>query len=272
MADRSTTSAEPQARTGEPEPARSRPSLAKPLGRAPERDGDGNRGLAAFAVVLTLVLVAVLGGLALHRVSARFEARRDAFAADARPSEIDAGPGPTDDVALVGDSITEQSEAMLHSILDPTYHVRIRGRGGYRIEEMEPYAIELATTHPEQVVINLGSNDALKSWPLDKSVLALKRLIADFKGARCLHLVTVNESIVNDRVPDLASRTAALNAEIRRIAATENFNVIDWSRAVSDDVAAGSPNGGVTSDTVHPTPEGQRVLAELYKTALGTCD
>jgi hypothetical protein len=233
---------------------------------------EGNRALAIFAVVLALVLVLVLGGLALHRVSARFEARRDAFAADARPSEVDAGPGPTDDVALVGDSITEQSETTLHTVLDRTYRVRVRGRGGYRIEEMEPYAIELATTRPEQVIINLGSNDALKSWPLEKSVLALKRLIADFKGTRCLHLVTVNEAMVNDRVPDLKERTTALNAEIRHIAATENFNVIDWSRAVVDDIAAGSPNGGITSDTVHPTENGQKVLAELYATALATCD
>jgi len=239
---------------------------------APIAAHEGSRLVAAGAVALALVLVAVLGGLALHRVSTRFEARRDAFAGDTQDNDLAAGPGPTDDVALVGDSITEQSEATLLEELRSTYHVRIRGRGGYRIEEMEPYAIELATTKPEQVVINLGSNDALKSWPVDKSVLALRRLIADFEGARCLHLVTVNESMVNDRVPDLSERTAALNAEIRRIAASENYNVIDWSRAVSEDLAAGSPRGGITSDTIHPTPNGQKVLADLYNAALATCN
>jgi hypothetical protein len=238
----------------------------------PGDDEEGNRFIAIGAVALALVLVIVLGGLALHRVSARFEARRDAFTADARSAEVDAGPGPTDDVALVGDSITEQSESTLHAELDGSFHVRVRGRGGYRIEEMEPYAIELATTKPEQVIINLGSNDALKSWPIDKSVQALRRLIKDFEGTRCLHLVTVNEAMVNDRVPDLSARAAALNGEIRRIAATENFNVIDWSRAVADNVKAGSPGGGVTSDSIHPTVQGQKLLAGLYKTALGTCD
>jgi hypothetical protein len=248
-----------------------RPERSRPVPPGEDDEG-GNRLVAVGAVVLALLLVVVLGGLALHRVSARFEARRDAFTADARSSELDAGPGPTDDVALVGDSITEQSEATLHAELDGTFHVRVRGRGGYRIEEMEPYAIELATTRPEQVIINLGSNDALKSWPLDKSVQALRRLIKDFEGTRCLHLVTINEAMVNDRVPDLSDRAAALNGEIRRIAATENFNVIDWSRAVADDAKAGSPGGGVTSDSIHPTPAGQKLLAGLYKTALGTCD
>ena len=68
------------------------------------------------------------------------------------------GPKATDDVAVIGDSITAYSEAALRDAIGPTYKVTFRARGAYRVGDMEPYAIELSTTKPEQVVINLLVN------------------------------------------------------------------------------------------------------------------
>lgn len=223
------------------------------------------------AVALALVLVVVLGGIALQRVTSRWAAQRDNAAAGAEQAEPQAGPTPTDDVVVVGDSITEQGDATLHARLSPPYHLRIRGRGGYRIEEMEPYAIELATTGPEQVVINLGSNDILKDWPLDKSVAALQRLLDRFAGARCVHLVTVNEHFNAGDDATMHDRTTALNAEIRRLATSRGADVIDWSGLVGEQLAAGEPDGPITDDSVHPTPLGQAKLADLYRVALDRC-
>lgn len=233
--------------------------------------GVNSRWATTLSVLLALVLVVVLGGVALARVANRWEARRTAVAGDVGPAEVPAGPGPTDDVALVGDSITEQAEETLLTSLRPPYHVRISGRGGYRIEEMEPYAIELATGKPEQVVINLGTNDVLRDWPLDKSVAALNRMVTKFKDTRCVHLVTISEHILIAEDPAIKDRAVALNAEIRKLAQSRNYDVIDWSGLVAGYVAQGEPEGSISGDTVHPSELGQKKLAELYREGLARC-
>ena len=223
------------------------------------------------AVALALALVLVLSGLAIDRVVKRWDARHAGLSARSASNEPAAGPGPTDDVSLVGDSITEQSESVLHQTLDPAFKVRIRGRGGYRIEEMEPYAIELATAKPEQVIINLGTNDVLKNWPIDKATAAMNRMVATFKSARCVYIVTITEGLYSEQDPNQSARALVFNLELRRVAASHGVKVIDWAGVVAQDAAAGSPKGPLTADTVHPTEEGQRQLAQLYKGALETC-
>lgn len=230
-----------------------------------------NRLVTSATVALACVLVLILSGLAFGRVQARWDERRAALGPAATATEPAPGPGPADDVALVGDSITEQSERILHEVLDPSFKVRVRGRGGYRIEEMEPYAIELATTKPEQVIINLGTNDVLTNWPVEKATAAMNRLVSTFRGARCVYIVTITEGMRSERDPNQSARALVFNLELRRIAAANNVQIIDWAGLVRADTAAGSPNGELTSDTVHPTDEGRRRLAQLYQSALDTC-
>jgi len=230
-----------------------------------------SRAMSTTVVLVAVALVAVLGGFAIGRMERRWEARRDAVEAFAVTNEPTAGPSATDDISLVGDSITEQSESVLHQVLDPTYKVRVRGRGGYRIAEMEPYAIELATTKPEQVVINLGTNDVLTNWPVDKATAAMNRMVTTFKGARCVYIVTITEGMVSEKDPNQAARATVFNLELRRIAQSHNVKVIDWAKLLRDDALAGSPNGSLTTDSVHPSDEGRRRLAELYKSALDAC-
>ena len=58
---------------------------------------------------------------------------------------------------------------------------------------------------------------------------------------------------------------------VRKIAATEHLDVIDWSGAIEADLKAGSPTGVRTSDTIHPNAAGQTTLAQLYRVALDDC-
>jgi len=230
-----------------------------------------SRLVSSIVVVVTVLLVVVLSTVGYGRVKARWDDRHAAIGAGFVSNEPAAGPGPTDDVSLVGDSITEQSEAVLHEVLDPSFKVRIRGRGGYRIEELEPYAIELSTTKPEQVVINLGTNDVLKNWPVQKATAAMNRMVTTFKSARCVYIVTITEGMRSEIDPNQSARALVFNLELRRIAAAHNVRIIDWAALIRDDAAAGSPRGALTSDTVHPTEEGRRRLAELYREALTGC-
>ena len=136
---------------------------------------------------------------------------------------------------------------------------------------MEPYAVEAAAADPEQVIVNLGSNDVLLSWPLDRSVEAYTRLLGYFDDARCVHLVTVNERFRSNVDEGLAFRALLLNNQIRLLAASAGARVIDWSKMVADYEAAGSPYGPITSDSVHPTELGQKMLADAYREGLRTC-
>ena len=228
-----------------------------------------SRAVTYGAVALALALVVVLGGLAVGRVAERADARREVSVDSGGPPPT--GPTPTDDVVIIGDSITEAAEPMLLDELQPTSVVRVRGRGGYRIEQMEPYAVEAAAAEPEQVIINLGSNDVLLNWPLNRSVEAYRRLLDYFDDARCVHLVTVNQSFRSETDKGLAYRALLLNGQIRELATAAGADVIDWSTMVSDYEASGSPYGPITTDSVHPTELGQKMLADTYREALRTC-
>lgn len=221
-------------------------------------------------MALVIVLVVVLGGIALRRVADRSEGRRESLPASVDDEAV-RGPSAVDDVAIVGDSITVDSEKAFHAALDDQYRLRVRGRGGYRIEEMEPYAIELAVEDPEQVIINLGTNDVLQNGAIDKSVTALNRMIKDFSKVACFFVVNLNEGMRRDSDPDVAGRAEVFNLELNRIAESSNLKVIDWNGAIEADQAAGSPNGELLTDTIHPSPAGQAVLAKLYKDALASC-
>jgi lysophospholipase L1-like esterase len=221
------------------------------------------------AVALAVALVAVLGGLALGRVTDRADARRDLTVDAGGPPPT--GPSPIDDVVIIGDSITEQAEPLLLDQLQPDSVVRVRGRGGYRIEQMEPYAIEAAAAEPEQVIINLGSNDVLLNWPLDRSVDAYTRLLDYFSDARCVHVVTVNQGFRSDADSGLAFRALLLNNQIRELATAHGADVIDWSTLVALYEGSGSPDGPITSDSIHPTAVGEQIMADAYEEALRTC-
>ncbi len=229
-----------------------------------------NRAVTYGAVALAVALVLVLGGIAVSRVAERADARRDAEV-ETFPGPPPTGPAPTDDVVIIGDSITEQSQSLLLDELQPDSVLKVRGRGGYRIEQMEPYAVEAAAADPEQVIVNLGSNDVLLSWPLDRSVEAYTRLLDYFDDARCVHLVTVNERFRSSTDEGLAFRALLLNNQIRLLAAATGARVIDWSAMVAAYEASGSPDGPITSDSVHPTELGQKMIADAYRQGLRTC-
>jgi len=228
------------------------------------------RILTTLSYVVPVVLI--LGGAAYGTRQILFESEpRTASAAVRTQRDQSPGPKATDDVAMVGDSITENSEAALRDAIGKGYKVNLRARGGYRVQEMEPYAIELSTTGPEQVVINLGTNDVLQSWPLDESIATFDRMVKSFSGATCVHVVTINEQMSAERAPGVHERAAAFNERLRQVAADNGVDVIDWATTVNDDVAAGSKKGGLTTDSIHPNSLGKHELGSMISNALNAC-
>ena len=207
-----------------------------------------------MAVAFCLVSAAILGAVVVWA---------------SRSSTADTDDRPT--VAIVGDSITDQGESVLTSDLSEDWRLRIDGASGYTIAEQLPAAEALGDRDPQQVIVNLGTNDVMKGDDLDQSAAALRQIVAAFPDAACIHLVNINQGIVLGGV-SFAPRSAQLNRAMTEIAADDpRVEVLDWSRAVSADEAVNHSDGPLLRDTVHPTTPGQHVLARIYADALAAC-
>ena len=179
-----------------------------------------------------------------------------------------------DSVAVLGDSITSLDQADLNSTLGGDYELTISGNFGKTVSDVMPEAELMATRTYDQVIINLGTNDVLQERPIDKAIETLGAEVALFDSARCIHLVNINEHMLNQS--DGASRAEAakaFNAELEKYAErTEGVSVIDWNGVASSMLNGDDPpTSELTYDTIHPTAEGFAELNDLYSSALGSC-
>jgi hypothetical protein len=220
-----------------------------------------------LVVALVVVIGLIVGGHLLWP-AAPTSSSTDSAAAEPTPT---VHVTPPNEIAYLGDSITDQSRDLLHTQLDADPKAII-AVGGKRIEEMEPGAHLLERRQPEQVVINLGTNNVLQEDTLDHEVSALHQVIDTFPQARCIHLVTINEGMY-EPPKDLYDAAVALNAQIRAIAAADpRIHIVDWSGIVHDYDAAHDPNGPLTYDNVHPTAAvGQHLLVDAEQRSIADC-
>lgn len=173
-------------------------------------------------------------------------------------------------VLLFGDSITVWGEKPLTAAMrwrdDPT----VVGFPGWRIDELVPPARSVAPDSRGFVILNVGTNDALQTWPLDQSEVALREMVDVFASARCVALVTVNEGIFHPPT-DVAANARALNEVIRKVALERGLVVIDWSAFLRDYNLGPRADGDLTYDLVHPNPAGYAKMAEFYHDSLARC-
>ncbi|MEI2653585.1 MAG: GDSL-type esterase/lipase family protein [Microthrixaceae bacterium] len=175
--------------------------------------------------------------------------------------------GGGNSVVLVGDSLTVLVSDQVAAEAKADYDIEVTATWGVRIdEELDPAAVA-AESSPDQVIINIGTNNVLQRHDTTASAEDLAAMLDLFDDASCLHLVTVNERI-NRLGDDFGPDAAAFNAKLREIAARRlNTHVIDWNQIVADHVA----DGIISEDSVHPTPAGVKLLADAYVGALRDC-
>ena len=65
-------------------------------------------------------------------------------------------------VVFAGDSITVLATPAIHQLLDPGYDVDVLAVIGIRINQSLPALQSALRSHPDAVVVNLGTNDALQ--------------------------------------------------------------------------------------------------------------
>lgn len=183
--------------------------------------------------------------------------------------------GPKDSVAIVGDSITAFDETDLHQQLGGDFDLVITGNYGKTVDQVMPEAEVVAQRDYDQVIINLGTNDVLQDLDVDDSMDALRQMIDLFGDARCIHLVNINEHMLEPLSKTSTSATAQRfnAAQATVIEDDDQLSSIDWNEvaasALNDEDPAWST---LTEDSVHPTPEGNTKLNDLYRDALDRCE
>jgi lysophospholipase L1-like esterase len=164
-------------------------------------------------------------------------------------------------VAVIGDSITWMSTDAIHDALDPSYAVEITGVVGatsrLQVHGTDiPEFREAATTNPDIVIINLGTNDG--DAPAEDVLDDLNRARALFPSAACYVPVTLTTHGVGTFEPS-SEAAVYVNQVLPRA------HLADWASAVDAKPSLVGPDG------VHPTGDGSVVLADLYKSAADSC-
>jgi lysophospholipase L1-like esterase len=202
----------------------------------PTRRHQNVRILSAVLVVVVLAAIAV----AVHRASR------------ARVS-----------VAVVGDSITVAAQPDIAASLSGAYRPDIHAIWGQRIDQMLPTLAVVLHRHPSDVVVNLGTNDAIQAATHTDWQRAFNQMIAMLATTHCVVLTTVSTRL--DASPASLQVATAIDAAITSVASTRpTFHVVDWNAALH----RASGDRLLSSDRIHPSPAGQLTLAALIRTAL----
>lgn len=183
------------------------------------------------------------------------------------------GNGPqAASVAIWGDSITTQSTQTM-AALEATREVTAFGLAGFQADAVAWWAPTIADARPDQVIVNLGTNDAwigVSGGPPTpaQTRTSIEAQLAAHPQARCRFVVTVNARTA----PSAAyqERANAINAEYRAMPGAGNrIGLVDWDAYLGAHVAGGGAVSDlISADGIHPTTAGFTALAGLYRDAI----
>ena len=175
-------------------------------------------------------------------------------------------------VAMLGDSITFEAEPELRTALAFTTIGTVIGRPGMTATEAGPDAELIAADFiiakppaelPEIVVVNLGTNDALKNVATAETLAALDHIYAAFGQTRIVAVAITTRFSGSE----FDIRAEAINAHLRarRQDGGNPVAVVAWDEIVAADPA-------LLSDGLHPTPRGRARLAEAVAAAVAAAE
>ncbi|MGZ4786484.1 MAG: SGNH/GDSL hydrolase family protein [Acidimicrobiales bacterium] len=163
-------------------------------------------------------------------------------------------------LVLIGDSITHRSADVLTATLSDRYNVTVVAEDGRTIAEQQDGASQAAESAPEYVVINLGTNDAVKGVSLADAEKGLVDMAAKFPDA-CIVFATINK---NTTIPVYNAKASALNDWLFANAQ----HIADWNAVVTAGYMKQKP---VVLDGLHPNEDGKAQYAQIISDALDTC-
>jgi GDSL-like Lipase/Acylhydrolase family len=172
-------------------------------------------------------------------------------------------------VAIVGDSITRVSAPKLKSELR-YYGLDIRAQDKQRIDEMVPQLRTQLRRHPDAVVINLGTNDAIQAAKHPNWRPAFTTVWRLVSKRQCVIYSTINTFV--DEIYGRATVAADINRAIHVLADRhKNVRIVDWNAAVHANRQL-LANGNYAGDMIHPlVPRAWDWFGKHYKQALVSC-
>lgn len=167
---------------------------------------------------------------------------------------------------FLGDSITYLARADINSHYDGRYNVAIDALVGADTYEYRHNVASAARADPRDVIINLGTNDAVRighPWSVEPHGLTLAQVSenlstfrSEFPASTCVIFVTID---THDAAWDPVA-AGKINAYIR----SKFAHVVDWD-------GAWSPRYFDQPDDPHPNAAGRRALLSLEDQALAGC-
>ena len=155
-------------------------------------------------------------------------------------------------VEVLGDSISAYSAEAIVAGLEPTSS-RVVATPSMATEDMAPQA-GTATV----AVIELGANDVWRGQPAAEAIQEISAVAAGYlqRGSKCVVFVTLPTAT---GLPGLDAGFRELNVWFRA-----RPYVADYGHHLDADV-------GYTTDGLHPTEAGQRLLASLIREQVDRC-
>jgi hypothetical protein len=171
------------------------------------------------------------------------------------------------EAGVVGDSITLQVVDEVRRQATDEWRLDIRPMPGATVGEMLPAVAAVADAGPEQVIINLGTNNVLRSVPIEQTTADLEVMFDLLASVPCVHVVTVHEYIFSWDEGYLTYRSQPVNEALVATAQARGAQVVDWTAVLTEArVPLDAPE--YLTDTVHLTEDGITLLAQTYHDAL----
>lgn len=170
-------------------------------------------------------------------------------------------------VTLLGDSITSLASLDVTERLKDFDSVKDNAVWGIRVDEQLPTAEEIADRRPDQVVVNLGTNDVVQGRDPAAIVEDYGTLLDILDDITCVHVVTLNEHMKDDAA--LGAAAAQVNDGIRSLAAEhDNVTLTEWSQIF----AYPGDNNLLMDDKLHPNEEGAKKLGGAMALMAQSCE